>query len=702
MTGAASFWAWHRTGLASALTGAPPAGASRAHLPARLTLDAGHAADIPVDLVGPADVTGLDPSEVNRTEPADGCPDFEPSTFPYIELRSADLPWRFTPAGPLTGTIGDPEHPSGPAAAQHRLQPWVALVVVREDTSTLAGGTLQCDASQLPDAREAWAWAHVQLTGAEGEAGLSDPAHAFARVICPIRLKADQRYVACLVPAYAGSLAAAGIALPGGAGPLDPAWPVSGEVTLPVYYSWAFGTADAGSFETLARRLRPRPAPAAASGIPLRIDAAGWGATASAGATVIVQGALRPLSATDAEAPADPAFAASLAGAVSTSGPGLVLRPPLYGQDYATGATAVTAGAQGWFAELNTDARRRYAAGLAAWAVAVEQEELCDRAWQQLADARPGEATGPTADIAAAVQGALEARHGLTPATPTTTGSGLFCPSFADPALAALRATAPDWILPGLADLPQDSIVLVRTNPPFVEAFLVGLNHALARELQWRRYPLDSSGTMYSVFWPATAVAPPGVPPLSSWEPLSDLGSHIGDTGQVVLVLRGALLRRFPTTTIYLSGQVGNGPEQVVNPTLEASVGSDTTLVGFPLSQDQILRPSTAGQVWSVVLQESVQHVRFGLDDAPSDATTAPLQTWQDLDWANPHLLGHAHVPVAGPLTGLGRPTEPTSPAGPSPIARWGSDSAAMAAIVSRAPVRVRVPASLWLTATGA
>lgn len=747
MTDARSFWAWHRAGLAATLTTPAPAGASRAHVPARISLDTTHAADIPVDLLGPGDVSGLDPAEVNRTEPADGCPDFEPSAFPYIELRHADLPWRFTPEGPRQGTIGDPEHPADPAIRQQRLQPWIALVVVREDAATLttspAGGVaLRCDAADLPDVREAWAWAHVQLTGernGDDQAALSDPSRAFARIICPIRLEPDQRYLACLVPTYAAGLTAAGIEPPGGTGPLDPAWPATGDITLPVYHSWRFGTTDAGSFETLARRLRARPVPTAASGVPLRIDAAGWGAVAPPGTTVLMQGALRPLSAT--EAPPDAAFASSLATALSASGPGLVLRPPLYGQDHAAGSTTVIAGAPGWFSQLNTDARRRFAAGLAAWAVAVEQEDLCDRAWQQLADARSGDATGPAADVAAAVRSALETRHSsvMAPAlaampkaasvtarmlrpggslarigfgtstvartaastTPAQSGDA-FCPSFDDPALAALRATASEWILPGLADLPEDSIVLVRTNPQFVEAFLVGLNHALARELQWRRYPLDPTGTMFTSFWPSVTGGPPGSPPLAAWDAQSDLGSHVGEAGQLVLVLRGALLRRFPTTSIYLSGQVRDGAEQIVRPTLEASVGADTTLVGFPLSPQEILTPTTPGQVWSIVLQESILHARFGIDDAPADGTTATLRTWQDLDWGNPHLIGHRHVRIAGPLSGIGRPTGPTTPIGPPPTARWGADSAAMAAAFTRVPVRVRIPASLWLTTTGA
>ena len=133
---------------------------------------------------------------------------------------------------------------------------------------------------------------------------------------------------------------------------------------------------------------------------------------------------------------------------------------------------------------------------------------------------------------------------------------------------------------------------------------------------------------------------PPGTPP-APWAATSAPRARSWSS------LRGSLLRRFPTTTIYLSGQTPGQPdEQVVLPTVTASVGLDTTLVGFPISVEQLTTPPVPGQVWSVVLQESVAHARFGLDDAPADGTTATLTSWQDLDWSHPQVAGHRHVPV--------------------------------------------------------
>ena len=242
MTNARTFWSWHRIGLASAVAGTPASG-GRARLPARVSLDAVHSADVPVDLLGPGDVTGLDPAEIVRSEPADGSSQFPPSEFPYVELRHADLPWRFTPVGPVTGSIPDPEHPADAPVVQSRLQPWIALVVVPAADATVtrtAGGAtvIQCPGALLPDPRDAWAWAHVQLAGSvvgDPLAALADPPQAFARLVCPIRLRPATAYIAAIVPTYAAGLAAAGLALPAATQPLDPAWRQTGDVALPVY-----------------------------------------------------------------------------------------------------------------------------------------------------------------------------------------------------------------------------------------------------------------------------------------------------------------------------------------------------------------------------------------------------------------------------------------------------------------------------------
>ena len=739
MTVTRTFLPWYREGFATALAGAPPAGHGRAGLPATVTLrGSDRTASLPAELAGPGDVAGLDPREVRRTEPYDGCPDFEPSSFAYVELSRPDLPWRFSPFGPQAAQLTDPEHPEATVQAT-LVRPWLTLVVVPADAATLTvaapGGlpVLATEASQLPDPHETWAWAHVQVTTTPGqrpEDALNDPARCAARLLCPRRLQAATRYLACLVPTFAAGRDAL---VPAGApvDPLGPAWEAGQPARLPVYFHWSFATAEGGSFQALAQRLRPRDAAKVVTGRVIAVDNPGWGASAVPGATIVMQGALRPVG--PEEDDPDPRVAASLRTAVSSDDPGVQLRPPVYGQDFQGGRTAIPADAGGWLAQLNTDPRRRIAAGLAAWAVAVTQDDLANQAWQQLPEEHRSTPAASGVDLAAAVRASLGRRHhqaapaatpaALTrlaraggplaavgaaaaavasrgdPAIPAAAAAameqpapptGQFTPTFTQPAYILLRAVAAEWLLAGASELPADSVLLVQTNPAFVEAFLVGLNHALARELRWRRYPLAPSGTMFHSFW-ATTAEDGEVGSLAGWLPESRLGSHATRPDRLVLLVRGALLRRFPTAAVYLSRSQADGTETHLPPTLTGTLDADTAFYGFPLTPQQAL--STDGGGWSIVIQEAVDHARFGVDEPTTNGAADPA-SWQGLDWDHPHLRrGHTHLPVTGPLLGTTRPVS----AGSAATATWGASAGHLAAALQRPAFRVRIPARLWL-----
>ena len=727
-----TFLPWYRRGLVTALSGAPqPRG--RAALPATVKLrGSSNAAAVPAELAGPGDVIGIDAGQILRTEPYDGCPDFEPGYFPFVEFADPDYPWRFSPFAPESIALSDPAS-SAAVTATGSVRPWLSLVVVSSSAAHLepaaAGGLplLATAAEELPPSAEAWAWAHVQVVTADGqtaEEAVQDATRRATRVLCPRRLRAGTSYIACLVPAFAAGASRFGLATAGG--PLDPAWGSSGDVQLPIYFSWSFATGEAGTFETLASRLRPRPAPASAGGMPVATDAPGWGATASPGASVLMQGALRPIDA--AESAGDPALAESLRGAISSDAPGVQLRPPIYGQDYQRGLTALSPNASGWLAQLNTDPRRRIAAGLAAWAVAVEQEQLADRAWQQLAEGGVAAEQGASPELASLVAQALVKRHGgsasvsapaalarlvrpsdpgtalasarLAPAATLEPAPGAapagFAPTFDDAAYTLLRAVAAEWLLPGAGDIADESVVLLRSNPAFVEAFIVGLNDALSRELVWRRYPLRRGATMFGEFWSGAAGADAGLKPIDSWPADDALGTHEQAADQLVLLLRGSLLRRFPTASIYLARTLADGSEQQVPPVLGGSLGPGATFLGFPLSAEDARSGGgttpTGAEEWLVVIEESVHHARFGIDDPPRSGVSASA-SWQNLDWSHSQFTGRTTAPVAGPLLGTTRPAG----AGSTTLATWGASSGHMAVALQQPATRVRIPVRLWL-----
>ena len=50
-------------------------------------------------------------------------------------------------------------------------------------------------------------------------------------------------------------------------------------------------------------------------------------------------------------------------------------------------------------------------------------------------------------------------------------------------------------LLPGVGTIDADTVTLLKDNPRFIEAYMIGLNHELARELLWREFPSDMRGT---------------------------------------------------------------------------------------------------------------------------------------------------------------------------------------------------------------
>ena len=52
---------------------------------------------MPIRLIGPGRVAGIDPQQIIRMEPHPGTVDFNPFQFPAVEFDRPDFPWLFTP-----------------------------------------------------------------------------------------------------------------------------------------------------------------------------------------------------------------------------------------------------------------------------------------------------------------------------------------------------------------------------------------------------------------------------------------------------------------------------------------------------------------------------------------------------------------------------------------------------------------------------
>jgi hypothetical protein len=265
-------------------------------------------------------------------------------------------------------------------------------------------------------------------------------------------------------------------------------------------------------------------------------------------------------------------------------------------------------------------------------------------------------------------------------------------PVFADAAYLALVQAGHDAFVPGLDVIPPDSVTLVQTNPAFIVAYLAGLNSAMGHELLWRGYPTDERGTYWHSFWGAG----PDIGPLHRFA--GHLADNLISGAQplLVLVLRGRLLRRYPDADIYavVAGTDAAVPElddatKITRPLFRDSVDPDITLVGFPITLED-MRGTGAGTGYWFVIAEHPGQPRFGLVDPDPTVTHPPLPTWDELSWAD-----------LGPTPAIYVPTTAPAATPPGTSRHWAASAADMAAITFQPMVRVAIRARDLLPPAG-
>ncbi len=411
-TQAYSLLPWVRRGIASEVSGTPAV--NYATVPLSLSVNGTSVAAPPrARLPGPGDVKTIDPRAFIRTDPSDGADSFEPNYLAIVELATPDLAWMFTPSG----ATGD------------RLQPWICLIVVPDgDGVTLtpqAGGPaiLRLDsplvpAAELPDLSQADAWAHAQISGTDmSTAALDgDSGATLSRLICPRRLEASGRYLACVVPTYRAGVHA-GLGMEVDDNDLAAAWDatITAPFSLPVYFSFRFETGPNGDFASLARMIGP-PTTAISAGMrTMDVSQPGFGAAPAPGLTLGLEGALRTFNLVDTPWPAgaQATYETQLRAALAppaASDP--VVSPPVYGRTQSGSSLPPADGQQPlWLGELNLDPRSRVAAAAGGQVVQAEADAMVASAWDQVGEIRKANQLLGQGQLAREVTNSIIRRH---------------------------------------------------------------------------------------------------------------------------------------------------------------------------------------------------------------------------------------------------------------------------------------------------
>lgn len=303
------------------------------------------------------------------------------------------------------------------------------------------------------------------------------------------------------------------------------------------------------------------------------------------------------------------------------------------------------------------------------------------------------ESVNPEKTIPARVQASL-----IMPDDAETTGDPLEpvldAPNFPQPMYEALRDLSQDFLFPGLEHVPPNTITLLETNAQFVESFMVGLNTEMDREFLWRNYPTDQRATFFQQFWDTSAGSEQqDIEPIHTWAKTSRLGDNAQAGENLVLLIRGELLRRYPNSVIYAVAAVQKNGQLILSPNpadeqhplFRGTLKPDVTFLGFNLTREQAI----ADPGWFFVIQQQPTEPAFGMDVADYSKPTPSLTSWNDLSWQHmantaQELQALSHASIQKVLPDIDK-------------AKWGKNSAHQAYITLQRPVRIAIHAKEML-----
>ena len=172
-------------------------------------------------------------------------------------------------------------------------------------------------------------------------------------------------------------------------------------------------------------------------------------------------------------------------------------------------------------------------------------------------------------------------------------------PDFLDPTFFYLRQLSEAYVLPSSGSLGKNTITCFVTNPAFEEAFLMGMNTEMGRELLWREYPTDQRGSYFRKFWDQLELPLKkdlekkyyDVQALHQWKAPLGQNHTAGKQSMTVFAIKGELMQAYPKTAVYLatSNYLANrekAAKERISAEMMSWLSESTCLIGFKASLD--------------------------------------------------------------------------------------------------------------------
>ena len=234
-----------------------------------------------------------------------------------------------------------------------------------------------------------------------------------------------------------------------------------------------------------------------------------------------------------------------------------------------------------------------------------------------------------------------------------------------------LTSFSRNTILSGVSKLPDNTVAFFEENRHFIEAFMVGANHAMNDELRWREFPTDMRGSIFRRFW--NRALPPGdvsgddIPEIHTWA--AKLGQNNAPSnadGQpyLVVVIRGDIIRKLGQPIVVINEAEGakwtSGTGVDHEPVFFGRIGREIAYYGFDVSRSYILSDAVKDRAFFVIY-EPMGRLRFGLD-VGSASVRAQRQNYLELSLPFPvSAVGKSYqqIRTKQPGSGAAAPAKP-------------------------------------------